>query len=156
MGDNPELEVVNTVLELIKDGGKLTTSGKVVNLLPKGTTMADFSNWVDPITIFEKYEQLSAIFKSELADFTIYISWQYNGQYIGNFNVSADGTVDVLSSVDISVETLGGYYDDDGVAQLPFNIQVTFHNLTGGTQRVTYKELARGDGGGMCVGVAAA
>jgi hypothetical protein len=155
MSDNPELAVVNTVIDLIKDGGKLTTSGKVVNLVPKGSTMEDFDGWQDPVTITEKYEQLSSIFKSELADFTIYISWQYNGTYIGNFNVTADGTVDVLSNVDISVEVLGGYYNDDGVAQLPFNIQVTFHNITGGTQRVTYKELVRGNGGGMCIGVGA-
>lgn len=153
---NPALDTAKFVFDLIKDGGKLTSSGNTVNALPKDTAVQDISDWQGPTNYTEKYEQLSAIFKSELADFTLTASWLYSGQYIANFTVDADGTVDVLSSVDITVRTMEAYYDDDGVVQLPYEIQVTFHNLTGGTQRVTYREIARGDGGGMCVGTAAA
>jgi hypothetical protein len=154
MADNPVLDTAKFAWDLIKDGGKLTSSNTTVNVLPQGTGMQDIGGWQGPASYSEKYEQLSAIFESSLADFTLTASWQYNGQYIGNFHVVADGTVDVLSSVDVSVQTYEGTYDDGGVAQLPYDIQVQFHNLTGGTQRVTYSEMARGDGGGMCVGVA--
>lgn len=154
MADSPLLDTMKFAFDLIKDGGKLTSSGTTVNLLPQGSTVQDIDGWQGPVSYSEKYEQLSAIFQSPLADFTLTASWQYNGQYICNFHVIADGTVDVLSSVDVSVQTDEGTYDGGGVAQLPYEIQVQFHNLTGGTQRVTYRELARGDGGGMCVGVA--
>lgn len=143
------LDTIKFVWDELKDGGKTTTSGTTVNVLPKGTTVSDLSDWQGPVSYPEKYEQLSAIFQSELADFTLTPNWQYNGQYIANFNVIVEGTTDVLSSIDVTVTTLEASYDDNDVAQLPYHIEVTFHNLTGGTQRTVFRARARGDGGGM-------
>ena len=75
----------------------------------------------------------------------------YNDQYIGNFKVIADGTVELLSSLDVSVSTDEAYANNDGVVQLPYAIQLTFRNITGGTQQTTLKSIASGDGGGMSV-----
>jgi hypothetical protein len=99
----------------------------------------------------EKYEELSAIFESELADFTLSPNWQFNGQYIANFNVIVDGTLDVLSNLDVSVTTFEASLDGDGIVELPYHIDVRFHNITGGTKSTTFRAIARGDGGGRSV-----
>ena len=135
--------------DVIKDGGRVEVEGKVVNVLPKEATKDDFSGWQGPISFQEKYEQLSFLFNSELADFTLTANWEYNGQYISNFNVMAEGTVDVLSNIDVRITTLEAHMNEDDVAELPYHIDVTFHNLTGGTKRTTFRAIARGDGGGM-------
>jgi hypothetical protein len=143
------LETAKFFWDVIKDGAKVNVEGKVVSVLPKGTTKDDFSGWQGPISYQEKYDELSFLFKSELADFTLTANWEYNGQYIANFNVIAEGTVDVLSNVDVSVTTLEAQMNDDDIAELPYHIDVTFHNVTGGTKRTTFRALARGDGGGQ-------
>jgi hypothetical protein len=143
------LETAQFVWDIIKDGGKLQVDGKSVDALPKGSTRDDFNGWQGPVSYPEKYERLSFLFGSELADFTLTSNWEYNGQYIANFNVMVDGTVDVLSSIDVKASTLEARMNDDDIAELPYHIDVTFHNVTGGTRRTTFRAIARGDGGGM-------
>jgi hypothetical protein len=136
---------------VVKDG--LKVEGKTISVLPKGSTMMDMQGWQGPTSYSEFYDQLSAIFGEKLADFTLTASWMYNGEYIGNFKVTADGSVALLSSLDISVSTDEAYRrDSDGVVQLPYSIQLMFHNITGGTQNTTLSSLASGDGGGQSVG----
>ena len=142
------LDTVKLFWEVIKDGAKLTTAGNTVTVLPKGSSMMEFTGWQGPVSFPEKYEELSAIFESELADFTLTPNWQFNGQYVANFNVIVDGTLDVLSNLDISVTTLEATLDNDGVVELPYHLNVRFHNLTGGTKSKTYRAIARGDGCG--------
>ena len=148
----PLLEATNMIWDVIKDGAKLNVEGKTVNVLPKGSTMDDCNGWEGPVSYEDKFEELSAIFQSELADFTLRANWEYNGQYIANFNVMAEGTVDVLSNVDIRVTTLESRMNKNQVAELPYHIDVTFKNITGGSRRRTYRALARGDGGGQSIG----
>ncbi len=59
-----------------------------------------------------------------------------------------EGTLDVLSSLDVSVTTFEASTDDDEVVELPYHIDVRFHNVTGGTRATTFRAIARGDGGG--------
>jgi len=120
--------------------------------VPKGQTVQDISGWQGPVSYPEKYQELSAIFQSDIADFTLTPTWQYNGQYIANFTVLVDGTLDVLSSLDVHATTLEASYDSDDIVQLPYQIDVKFHNVTGGTKLTTFRGMARGDGGGMDVG----
>jgi hypothetical protein len=143
------LEATRFVWDVIKDGGKLNVDSKAVNVLPTGTTRNDFRGWQGPVSYPEKYEELSSLFKSELADFTLTASWEYTGQYIANFIVAVEGTVDVLSSVDVKVTTFDARFGDDDVVELPYHLDVTFHNIAGGTRRTTFRALARGDGGGQ-------
>ena len=142
------LDTAKVVWEVMKDGAKLSTAAKSVNVLPKDTSMMDFGGWEGPVSFPEKYEQLSAIFESELADFTLTPNWQFNGQFIANFNVLVEGTLDVLSSLDVTVTTFEASLDADGIVELPYHIDVRFKNVTGGMRATAYRAVARGDGGG--------
>jgi hypothetical protein len=142
------LDVAKFTWDIIKDGAKLDVSGKVVNVLPQGATRNDFSGWQGPISFDEFYHELSSWLEVDLANFTLTIQWEYNGQYIANFNVITNGWVDVLSNVDIRVETLEGRYNSADVAELPYHLEVQFHNLTGGTKLTTLRGVAVGDGSG--------
>ncbi len=135
--------------DVIKDG--LKVEGKTISVLPKGSTMMDLQGWQGPTSYSEFYDQLSFIFGEKIVDFKLTVSWMYNGTYIGNFKVTADGTVELLSSLDVSVSTDEAYTNDDGVVQLPYAIQLTFRNIGSGTQQTTIKAIAAGDGGGMSV-----
>jgi hypothetical protein len=147
---NEVLDTAKFFWAVVKDG--LKVEGKTVSVLPKGSTMMDLQGWQGPTSYSEFYEQLSAIFGEKIADFTLTTSWMYNGEYIGNFKVTADGTVEILSSLDVSVSTDEAFRrDNDGVVQLPYSIQLTFRNITGGTQNTTLRSIATGDGGGMSV-----
>ncbi|ADG20851.1 hypothetical protein [Paraburkholderia atlantica] len=145
------LDVTKFFWDIFKDGAKLSTSSTRVNAIPQGSTVQDFQDWQGPVSYAEHYEELSFLFNSDICNFTLTPSWQYNGQYIANFTVDVDGTLDVLSSLDVRAETSEATYDDDDVAQLPYRINVTFHNVTGGTRQTTFKGIARGDGGGLNV-----
>ncbi|GGP24890.1 hypothetical protein [Silvimonas amylolytica] len=142
------LDTAKFVWEIMKDGAKLTTAGQTVNLLPQGTNVSDISNWQGPVSYPEYYDQLSAIFESTLAAFTLTANWQYNGTYIANFNVLVEGSLDVLSTLDVSATTLAGSFADDGVAELPYQIAVVFKNVIGGSRETVFRGVARGDGGG--------
>jgi hypothetical protein len=91
--------------------------------------------------------QEDSILGFSVADFRIAANWEFNGQYIANFNVLTDGTIDPLSSLDVVVTALQANFDND-VAVIPYHIDVKFHNLTGGTEIRTFRAKARGDGGG--------
>lgn len=142
------LDTAKFVWDVMKDGARLSTAGTTVTVLPKDTTMMDYPGWQGPVSFPEKYEQLSAIFESELADFTLTPNWQFNGQYIANFNVLVEGTLDVLSSLDVTVTTFEASLDGEGVVELPYHIDVRFKNVVGGTRATTYRAVGRGDGGG--------
>ena len=146
---NEVLDTAKFFWDVIKDG--LKVQGKTVSVLPKGSTMMDLQGWKGPTSYSEYYDQLSFLFGEKIVDFTLTASWMYNDQYIGNFKVIADGTVELLSSLDVSVSTDEAYANNDGVVQLPYAIQLTFRNITGGTQQTTLKSIASGDGGGMSV-----
>src|SRR5258708_6350069 len=143
------LDTAKFFWDVIKDG--LKVQGKTVSVLPKGSTMMDLQGWKGPTSYSEFYDQLSFLFGEKIVDFTLTVSWNYNDEYIGNFKVTADGKVELLSSLDVSVSTDEAYRNDDGVVQLPYAIQLTFRNITGGTQNTTLKAIASGDGGGMSV-----
>ena len=91
---NEVLDTGKFFWDVIKDG--LKVEGKTVSILPKGSTMMDIQGWQGPTSYSEFYEQLSFLFKEKIVDFTLTASWMYNGEYIGNFKVIADGTVEVL------------------------------------------------------------
>jgi hypothetical protein len=146
---NEVLDTAKLFWDVVKDGLKI--QGKTVSVLPKGSTMMDLQGWQGPTYYSEFYQKLSCLFGEKLADITLTASWMYNGEYIGNFKVTADGTVELLSSLDVSVSTDEAYRNDDGIVQLPYAIQLTFRNITGGTQNSTLKSIASGDGGGMSV-----
>jgi uncharacterized beta-barrel protein YwiB (DUF1934 family) len=146
---NEVLDTAKFFWDVIKDG--LKVQGKTVSVLPKGSTMMDLQGWKGPTSYSEYYDQLSFLFGEKIVDFTLTASWMYNDQYIGNFKVIADGTVELLSSLDVSVSTDEAYANNDGVVQLPYAIQLTFRNIGSGTQQTTLKSIASGDGGGMSV-----
>ena len=146
------LDTAKFIWDVIKDGAKASVAGTTVSVLPQGTRKSDLTGWTGPVSYPEKYDELSFLFQSELVDFTITPNWEFNGQYIANFNVLVEGTVDVLSSADIVITTLEASFNADDVVEMPYHIDVSFHNVTGGTRRKTYRALARGDGSGLSQG----
>jgi hypothetical protein len=144
---NDVLDTAKFVFDVIKDG--LKVDGKTVSVLPVGKTMLDLQGWQGPVTFTEFRDQLSLIFQVPIIDLALTAQWMFNGEYIGNFKVTTDGTVNFPSTADISVSTDEAFRDADGVVQLPYALQVTFRNPTSGTQHSTITALARGDGGVM-------
>ncbi|MBV8054146.1 MAG: hypothetical protein JO071_02780 [Deltaproteobacteria bacterium] len=147
-----ELDTAKFLWDIFKDGAKLNTSSTTVSVVPKGSAVADVPGWQGPVSYPEKYQELSFLFQSNICDFTLTPTWQYNGQYIANFTVLVDGTLDVLSSLDVKASTNEASYDGDDIVELPYQIDVMFHNVTGGTKNTTFRGIARGDGGGRDVG----
>jgi hypothetical protein len=145
------LETAKLFWVVMKDGAKTAASGTTVSVLPQGMARRDLAGWAGPATYPQKYEALPFLFQSALADFTLTPNWEYNGQFIANFNVRVEGSVDVLASVDVVVATQEAGVDADDVVELPYCIDVAFRHRTGGTRRRTHRALARGDGCGRSV-----
>jgi hypothetical protein len=148
------LDTAKFVWDIIKDGAKLDVSDRTVSALPAGKSKADLTGWTGPVSFSEQFEEVSTWFGSDLANLTLTANWEYNGQYIANFNVIVDGSVDVLSNVDVTATTLEASLNTDDVVEMQYRIAVVFKNLTGGTKRRTYTALARGDGTGESLGIA--
>jgi len=140
------LEVGQFVFDILKGGARVTVQQELVNVLPQGQSKQDLSGWQGPVSFPEQFQE-DSILGFSLADFRIAANWEFNGQFIANFNVIADGTIDPLSNLDITVTAFQANFDRD-VAVMPYHIDVKFHNLTGGTELRTFRAKARGDGGG--------
>lgn len=141
------LDTAKFAWDVVKDGVKVD-GGKTVNVLPAGTTMMDFQDWQGPVSFDETFEEVSFLFGSPVADFVLTTAWEFNGAYIGNFHLRAEGTVQLLSSIDVSITTLEAHMNEDDVAELPYEITVVFRNLTSGTRRKIIRAVATGQGGG--------
>lgn len=143
-----ELDTAKFIFEILTSGGTLDAESVLVNVLPAGSTKMDFNDWQGPIGYPETFNVESWVFHTGLADVTLTPRWEYNGQYIANFNVLVEGDVAKLSKASIKIETLPGSLDDNGVAKMEYHIIVKFENIAAGTKIATYRAEARGDGGG--------
>ena len=142
------LEVGDFLFKVLESGGKVSVQQDPVNVLPSNTSIMDLTGWQGPVSFPEQFQETS-ILGFSIADFSIAANWEFNGQWIANFNVVTNGTIDPLSSLDVVVKATGANLDGD-VAVMPYYITVTFHNLTGGSESRTFSAKARGDGGGEC------
>ena len=80
----------------------------------------------------------------------------FDGNSIAGFTVNCtNGFVDMGSTVDITVTAGPSRIDDSGVAHLPYQIVVSFNNVTGGAQQTTISAEATGDGGGRSIAASA-
>jgi hypothetical protein len=144
------LEVGKFIFDVMKDGARVTVQQETVDVLPNGQKKFDLSGWQGPVSFPEQFQEES-ILGFSLADFRIAANWEFNGQFIANFNVIVDGTIDPLSSLDVAVTAFQASFEgdvNDGVAVMPYHIDLKFHNITGGTELRTFRAKARGDGGG--------
>jgi hypothetical protein len=140
------LEVGEFLFKVLENGANVTVQQDPVNVLAQGGAKQDLTGWQGPVSYPEQFQE-DSILGFSVADFRIAANWEFNGQYIANFNVLTDGTIDPLSSLDVVVTALQANFDND-VAVMPYHIDVKFHNLTGGTEIRTFRAKARGDGGG--------
>ena len=140
------LETARHVWDVIRNGSPVDASGPAVSVLPQGATPLDLEGWQGPVCYPETYDDLSFIFESDFDDFTITPSWQFNGRYISNFSVRAEGPGDVQPGLDVSVTTLEALVNPDEVVELPYLIKVSLPDANGGVRRRTYRGLARGNG----------
>jgi hypothetical protein len=127
--------------------GHTASIQKAVTVVPQGSSMMDFTNWKGPVSLVQRTEGLSKIFENDLADLAVTSTWQFNGQFIGNFNVVVDGTLDVLKRLGVVVTTFPASLDGDGVVELPYQIAVRFDNGKDVGRSTTFRAVARGDGG---------
>src|ERR1700756_887576 len=106
------LEVAQFVFKVLENGAKLTVQQEPVNVLPQGSSKQDLTGWQGPVSFPEQFEETS-ILGFSLADFRIAANWEFNGQFITNFNVLVDGTIDPLSSLDVVVTTFQANFNDN-------------------------------------------
>src|SRR5215813_9395890 len=99
--------------------GHFAPAYRIITVVPQGRSMLDYSNWKGPVSLVHHEQGLSAIFGSDLSDLSVTSSWQFNGQFIGNFNVVLDSTLDVLNRLGVIVTTFPASLDGDGVVELP-------------------------------------
>jgi hypothetical protein len=142
MGD----DVITAVWNILK-GSLRVEAAAPVNVLVGSTTADSVSQ--GPASVTEYYDQTSGVFGETITDLAITASWMYDGTSIAGFRVSCtDGFVSMGSSVDISIQAGPSHIDDSGVAHLPYQIIVSFNNVTGGSSQTTISAEASGDGGG--------
>jgi hypothetical protein len=87
-----------------------------------------------------------------LLDYTVTATWDYNGQYISEFHLSAAGTVQPFEDLSVSVQTFEADYSDDDVVRMNYDIICMINNITAGSKRVVIHAQAWGNGGGMSLG----
>ena len=87
-----------------------------------------------------------------LLDYSVTAAWDYNGQYISEFHLSAAGKVQPLEDLSISVQTFEADYNDDDVVRMNYDIICMINNITAGSKRVVIHAQAWGNGGGMSLG----
>jgi hypothetical protein len=139
------LDTAKFFWEVVKDGVKVNET-RVVNVLPKDKTMMDLSGW-EPVSFDETFQE-TTLLGGSAADFVLTTAWEFNGEYIGNFHLRAEGEVGLLSSIDVSVNTFEAHRDGDDVVELPYEINILFRNVTGGSKRKVIRAIATGAGGG--------
>lgn len=127
-------------------GGVKVNEGQAVSVLPQGRTMMDFSGWT-PVS-FDEYFEETTLLGGTAADFKLTTAWEFNGEYIANFHLRAEGEVGLLSSIDVSITTSEAYRNSDDVVELPYEISILFRNIGSGSKRRVIRAVATGTGGG--------
>jgi hypothetical protein len=152
------LESSKTFFSILKDGAPVVdVTNKRVNVFPQGATKTDLSGPWQTASYTEHLQELDMLaslasalgLDPNVINYDVSAIWDYNGQYISDFHVSASGTVQVFSNLSIDVQTYDADYDDSDVAQMKYDIICMISNLTGGSKRLVIHAQGRGDGGGM-------
>jgi hypothetical protein len=156
------LESSKTFFSILKDGAPVVdVTNKRVNVFPQGATKTDLSGPWQTASYTEHLQELDMLaslasalgLDPNVINYDVSAIWDYNGQYISDFHVSASGTVQVFSNLSIDVQTFDADYDDSDVAQMKYDIICMLSNLTGGSKRLVIHAQGRGDGGGMSLSV---
>lgn len=157
------LDTAKFVLDVVKAGQPtVNVARNRVTVLPQGTTKRDLpgpwqrsavTEYLREYSMLGEYVEELGLPGGRTIDYAVTVAWDYDGQYISEFHVSASGTVQVFSNLDITVETFEATYDSDDVVEMNYDIVCTISNLTGGSKRLVIHAQARGDGGGMSLGI---
>jgi hypothetical protein len=148
--------------EVIKAGKPVVgVSDQRVNVLPDGLSKNDLPGPWETTSYTEYLREYSMLgewaeelgIPGRIVDYSISAVWDYNGQYISDFHISASGTVQVFTDLDVAVQTFDADFDSDDVVQMNYDIICTINNLTGGSRRLVIHAVAQGNGGGMSLGI---
>jgi hypothetical protein len=85
-------------------------------------------------------------------DYDLTAVWDCNCQYISDFHVNVSGHADPFASLSVSAKTYDPSYDDNGMAQMKYDIICTIADPTQGSKTVFISAQASGDGSGMSLG----
>jgi hypothetical protein len=152
------LETAKFAWSVVENGApKVDVTPMRVSALPQGSTKADLPGpWRNAAYTenLEQKEWLAGIVSAlgldpDLIKYAIAAVWDYNGQHISDFHISASGNVQPLSNLSITAQTFEADQDADGVVQMKYDIICMMSNITSGSTRLVMHALARGDGGGM-------
>lgn len=156
------LDATKFLFSVLKDGAPVVdVTNRRVNAFPAGQTKADLSGPWQTASYTERLVEVAMLaglvqalgLDPDTINYAVTTVWDYNGQYISDFHVSASGTVQVFSNLSIDVQTYDADEDDDGVVMMKYDLICMLSNLTGGSKRVVIHALARGDGGGMSLNI---
>ena len=156
------LDATKFLWSVLKDGAPVVdVTNKRVNTLPAGTSKADLPGPWQTTSYTEHLIELDmlASFASAVGldpdtiNYNVTVVWDYNGQYINDFHVSASGTVQIFSNLSIDVQTYDADYDDNDVVRMKYDLICMLSNVTGGSKRVVIHAQAQGDGGGMSLNI---
>jgi hypothetical protein len=156
------LGATKSLFSILKDGAPVVNvTTQRVNAVPVGATKMDLPGPWQTASYTEHLRELDMLhtladalgLDPNVINYDVAAVWDYNGQYINDFHVSASGTVQVFSNLSIDVQTYDADYDGGDVAQMKYDIICMISNLTGGSKRLVIHAMARGDGGGMSLAV---
>ena len=156
------LDVTKFLWSVLKDGAPVVdVTNKRVNALPEGRSKSDLPGPWQTASYTEhlvEVDMLASVASAlgldpDTINYNVTTVWDYNGQYINDFHVSASGSVQVFSNISIDVQTYDADQDDNDVVRMKYDLICMLSNLTGGSKRVVIHALARGDGGGMSLNI---
>ncbi len=147
-----------TVLE--NGAPKVDVAETRVSALPQGTAKRDLPGPWQTAAYTERLEEKSGLadlisalgMDPDTINYAVAAVWDYSGQYISDFHVSASGAVQPFSNLNITVQTFEADYDENDVVQMKYDIVCMISNTTAGSKRLVIHAQARGDGGGMSLG----
>jgi hypothetical protein len=154
------LDAAKFVWTILESGQpKVDIANTTVSPLPSGKARGDIPGPWQTASYTEHLQQRESLaglmealgFDPNLIAYDVTAVWDYNGQYLSDFHVSASGTVQPLSNLSIGVQTYDADFDGD-VVTMKYDLICILSNIGSGSQRITIRALARGDGGGMSLG----
>jgi hypothetical protein len=140
---------IGDVIGFLKSQGQVTLHSSSVDVLPPGSSQADFSDWQEA-SATEFFQAAKSLLGFEMVNLSVTARWLFNGKFISNFHVTVDGFVDKTHDVEITVTTTRQTLENaDGVAELAYEILLVDNHILSGDNRATFRALVKGDGGGM-------
>src|SRR5579862_4778900 len=129
------LDTAKFLLEVVKAGKPaVNVSRSRVSVLPQGVAKRDlpgpwehatYTEYLREYSMLGQYAEDLGLPGGRIIDYSLTATWDYNGQYISDFHVAAEGAVQIFSDLDVDVETFEADYDEGDVVRMSYDIICT-------------------------------